>query len=371
MVSNDEVIANQQKILANQEVIQAKLAQVLTNQESLQTMPEMVGTSDKFEAMLKEAQSVAATDTAVLLRGETGTGKELLAHHIHARSQRRHLPLMTVNCAALPPGLIESEIFGYEKGAFSGAFQRRTGRFEVAHGGTIFLDEIGELPLETQGKFLRVLQHGTFERLGSSRTLKVDVRLIAATNQPLEHLVADRKFRPDLFYRLNVFPITLPPLRERREDILPLIYYFTKKYRARFSKPISSINKASLERLYEYHWPGNIRELQHLIERAVLIAEGEELDIVLPLALEKEVAVRDSSFSNGQGKTISHATSTHPFEMVTLEENERRHTEKVLRHTRGRIAGSSGAAAILGVPPSTLRSRMKKLGLKLPDKNYL
>lgn len=364
MALSDEVIANQQKILRNQEVIQAKLAQVLTNQESLQAMPEVVGTSAKFEAVLKEAQSVAVTDTAVLLRGETGTGKELLAHHIHARSQRRHLPLMTINCAALPPGLIESEIFGYEKGAFSGAFQRRPGRFEVADGGTIFLDEIGELPMETQGKFLRVLQHGTFERLGSSRTLKADVRLIAATNQPLEHLIADRKFRLDLFYRLNVFPITLPPLRERREDILPLIYYFTKKYRARFSKRISSINEVSLQRLYEYHWPGNIRELQHLVERAVLIAEGEELHISLPLALEtEEVVVGDPSFSNGERKTASPLTPDRPSELITLDENERRYVEKVLRYTGGRIAGPSGAAAILGVPPSTLRSRMKKLSL--------
>ncbi len=366
MVLDDEVIANQQRILANQEAIQAKLNQVLTNQESLQAAPEIVGASLNFQTAMKEAESVAGTDTAVLLRGETGTGKELLAHHIHARSPRGHLPLMTINCAALPAGLIESEIFGHEKGAFTGAFLRKLGRFEIANGGTIFLDEIGELPLETQGKFLRVLQHGTFERLGSAKTLKADVRIIAATNQPLEHLVAERKFRSDLFYRLNVFPITLPPLRERREDILPLVYYFTKKYRARFGKRVASINEASLQRLYDYHWPGNVRELQHLIERAVLIAEGEELDIMPPIAFENAIASRGSVHTAVPQREVVTARPAPlpPIELVTLEENERRHIEQIIRHTRGRIAGPLGAAAILGVPPSTLRSRMNKLGLK-------
>ena len=368
MSDNDLVIANQQTILANQGAIQAKLDQILANQEHLQTTLEMIGTSPNFLAVLKQAQSVAEADTAVLLRGETGTGKELLAHFIHLQSMRRHLPLLTINCAALPPGLIESEIFGYERGAFTGAYKRKPGRFEVADGGTIFLDEVGELPLETQAKFLRVLQHGTFERLGGTQTVKVDVRVIAATNQPLEQLVAERKFRSDLFYRLNVFPITLPPLRERREDILPLVNYFAKKYRTRFDKRVSSINQLSLQQLHEYHWPGNVRELQHLVERAVLVSDCEELKIDLPLANDgpEELLAYDLPHNTERPPATQRAgvSTFEASDLVTLEENERRHIEKVLRYTRGRISGPEGAATILGVPPSTLRSRMKKLGLK-------
>lgn len=359
-----ELLAYQNAIIANQEAIQAKINQVLSNQEQYQIQQEMIGIGPNFQAALKQAQSVARADTVVLLRGETGTGKELLAHHIHARSDRSHLPMMTVNCAALPASLVETELFGYERGAFTGAFQRKAGKFEVASGGTIFLDEIGDVPLEAQAKFLRVLQDGVFERVGGTRHLQADVRLIAATNQPLEQLIADKKFRADLFYRLNVFPITLPPLRERPDDILPLVNFFAAKFGARFQKTFSKVSRESLDQLHAYEWPGNIRELQHLVERAVLIAEGDVLKIELP---EHPVPMQAPR---------SHPTSTTPpaqpppniavpakGELVSLHENERRHIEEVLRHTRGKISGPKGAANILGIPASTLRSRMKKLGL--------
>ncbi|MBV9958076.1 MAG: sigma-54-dependent Fis family transcriptional regulator, partial [Acidobacteria bacterium] len=247
-------------------------------------------------------------------------------------------------------GLVESELFGHEKGAFTGAVQRRLGRFEVANGATIFLDEVGEIPLDVQAKFLRVLQEGEFERVGGTQTLKVDVRVIAATNQPLDKLVAEGRFRSDLFYRLNVFPITLPPLRERQDDIRLLTNYFAQKYRARFKKKITSIEQQSLERLMHYRWPGNVRELEHVIERAVLLAEGEVLTIKLPLGEDETGA-----------QTV--AETARPA-LVTLEEMERRYILEVLEQTGGLIAGKGGAAEILDLPASTLRSRMKKLGLR-------
>lgn len=360
-----ELLAYQNAIIANQEAIQAKINQVLTNQEQYQIQQEMIGIGPNFQAALKQAQSVARADTVVLLRGETGTGKELLAHHIHARSDRSHLPMMTVNCAALPASLIETELFGYERGAFTGAFQRKAGKFEVASGGTIFLDEIGEVPMEAQAKFLRVLQDGVFERVGGTRHLQADVRLIAATNQPLEQLIAERRFRADLFYRLNVFPITLPPLRERPDDILPLVNYFAAKYGARFQKTFSKVSRESMDRLHAYEWPGNIRELQHLVERAVLIAENDVLEIVLP---QNPPPVQVPGFGDGQSVPPPMASATPTTAATggfgTLKENERRHIETVLRHTRGRISGPKGAAKILGIPASTLRSRMKKLGIE-------
>jgi transcriptional regulator with GAF, ATPase, and Fis domain len=359
-----ELLASQNAIIANQEAIQAKINQVLTNQEQYQIQQEMIGIGPNFQAALKQAQSVAQADTVVLLRGETGTGKELLAHHIHARSDRSHLPMMTVNCAALPASLVETELFGYERGAFTGAFQRKAGKFEVASGGTIFLDEIGDVPLEAQAKFLRVLQDGVFERVGGTRHLQADVRLIAATNQPLEQLIAERKFRADLFYRLNVFPITLPPLRERPDDILPLVNFFAAKYGSRFQKTFSKISRESLDQLHAYEWPGNIRELQHLVERAVLISEGEVLEISLP-EYSAPVHLPGHSTPNPPPApaTPAPAPKETPAEFMSLRENERTHIESVLRHTHGRISGTKGAARILDVNPSTLRSRMKKLGI--------
>jgi transcriptional regulator with GAF, ATPase, and Fis domain len=305
--------------------------------------------------MLEDALNVAPTDTTVLLQGETGTGKELLAYAIHQHSQRSRGPFVIVNCAALPPSLIESELFGYEKGAFTGAQLRKPGRFELADGGTIFLDEIGEVPLEIQGRFLRVLQTGVFERLGSTKSVRVKVRIVAATNKSLEQLVNEGKFRADLFYRLNVFPITLPPLRQRSTDIPSLVEHFIHKYNARFKRSITSISQQSLDALQQYHWPGNVRELEHLVERAVLSARNGILQIAPPATrVEPELL-----------ETVMAAPGSNVTRLASLAENEQTHIQTVLRHTGGRISGPRGAAAILGVPPSTLRSRIKKLGLKI------
>ncbi|MCG3162420.1 MAG: DNA-binding transcriptional activator HyfR [Acidobacteria bacterium] len=312
--------------------------------------------------MFEDALNVAPTDATVLLRGETGTGKELLAYAIHQHSLRNRGPFVIVNCAALPPSLIESELFGYEKGAFTDAQLSKPGRFELADGGTIFLDEIGEVPLEIQGRFLRVLQTGVFERLGGTKSVRVKVRIIAATNQPLEQLVNEGKFRADLFYRLNVFPIMLPPLRERPADIPLLTRHFIDKFNARFKRSITSISQQSLDALERYQWPGNVRELEHLVERAVLSTKGEILQIVPP-APRVEPAI-----NNRLPETVTAAPENSRMRLASLTENEQAHIQMVLRHTGGRISGPQGAAKILGVPPSTLRSRIKKLGLIIhPD----
>jgi two-component system, NtrC family, response regulator HydG len=309
---------------------------------------EAVGTSPAFRSVIRDVERVAPSDATVLITGETGTGKDILARAIHARSHRANRPLITVDCAALPSGLVESELFGHEKGSFTGAHQRKIGRFELARGATIFLDEIGELPPDVQVKFLRVLQRGEFERVGGTATLKTDARVIAATNRALDQLVAEGKFRSDLYFRLNVFPIAVPPLRERREDIALLANYFAQRYRARFRKPITSIDEAALERLRAYSWPGNIRELEHIIERAVLLSDGPVLRVtVLP---------------DGQPPDSVGARSIPT--LATLEEAEREHIRRVLGHTGGRISGKGGAADVLGLPDSTLRSRMKKLGIR-------
>ena len=387
----DLVLASQETILAKQEQIsqlEAKLSELLSDQSSLLDEPEplgeMIGASAAFQQVLQDALNVAATDTTVLLRGETGTGKELLAHALHAHSPRRHRPFIIVNCAALPAALIESELFGYEKGAFTGAAQRKAGRFELADGGTLLLDEIGEVPLEMQGRFLRVLQTGIFERLGSTKSIRVKVRLIAATNQPLEQLVSAGKFRADLFYRLNVFPITLPPLRARPADIPLLVRHFVNKFSARFKRPIASLNAESMRQLQSYHWPGNVRELEHLVERAVLSADGEALTIKLPaINLEPAISINDMPSNNMSSGNMSSgnmssgnmssgsllASNAPPPRLVTLADHERAYLLQVLRHTRGRISGPRGAAEILGLPASTLRSRMKKLKLELSSDN--
>jgi FADH2 O2-dependent halogenase len=322
---------------------------------------ELVGASLTYRRMLEDALNVAPTDTTVLLQGETGTGKELLAYAIHQRSLRNRGPFIVVNCAALPPSLIESELFGYEKGAFTGAQAPKPGRFELADGGTIFLDEIGEVPLEIQGRFLRVLQTGVFERLGSTKSVRVKVRVVAATNQPLERLVNERKFRADLFYRLNVFPITLPPLRDRLSDIPLLARHFVDKYNTLFNRSITSISEQSLRALEQYHWPGNVRELENLVERAVLSANGPILKIVPP-AIRVEPAI---SINDNPPETVTATAGKSARRLLSLTENEEAHIRMVLSHTGGRISGPRGAAKILGVPPSTLRSRIKKLGLKI------
>ncbi len=352
-------------LTAERERVEELQSQVIYLQEAINqnyNINELIGTSAAFRQVMNEVNRIAQSDVTVLISGETGTGKEIIARSIHAQSRRRGKPLVTVNCAALPSGLVESELFGHEKGAFTGASGRKLGRFEIANQATIFLDEVGELSLETQAKFLRVLQEGEFERVGSTRTIKVDVRVIAATNQPLARLVEEGKFRSDLFYRLNVFPLQVPPLRERGNDIVLLTNYFAQKFRVLFKKNISSISQASLERLQSYSWPGNIRELEHIIERAVLLSDGEVLTIDLPIA-NTAPALSDHAPANNSPANNSPANNS-PAPLVTLEEMERGYIERVLKHTKGMIGGKGGAADILGLPASTLRSRMKKLGMK-------
>jgi transcriptional regulator with GAF, ATPase, and Fis domain len=285
-------------------------------------------------------------NTTVLILGETGTGKDLIAAAIHGMSPRKDRPLITVNCAALPANLIESELFGREKGAFTGADTLQVGRFEVAQGSTLCLDEIGELPLEVQAKLLRVIQHNEFERLGSSHTIKVDVRIIATTNRDLEEEARRGRFRQDLYYRLNVFPITVPPLRQRKEDIPLMVQAFIERYSRKLGKQITSIQKETMKALQDYPWPGNVRELESVIERAVILCPGP----VLQLADKLEI--------------ISPPLSST---MRTLEETERNQILKILSETRWRIEGKDGAAAILGLHPSTLRARMHKLGILRPE----
>jgi PAS domain S-box-containing protein len=306
----------------------------------------IIGQSDGLKYVLYRAEQVAPTNTTILILGETGTGKELIAFAIHNMSPRKERPLITVNCAALPGNLIESELFGREKGAFTGADTRQVGRFEVAHGSTLCLDEIGELPLELQAKLLRVIQYNEFERLGSSQTIKVDVRIIATTNRDLEEEVRKGRFRQDLYYRLNVFPITVPPLRQRKDDIPLLVQSFIERYSRKLGKQITTIQKETMKALQDYPWPGNVRELESIIERAVILCPGP----VLQLADKLEIS----------SPTLS---ST----MRTLEETERNQILQILSETRWRIEGKDGAAAILGLHPSTLRARMHKLGIVRPQ----
>lgn len=307
---------------------------------------EIVGHSDAIKYVLFKIEQVAHTDTTVLIMGETGTGKELVARAIHSESRRKDRPLVKVNCAALSASLIESELFGHEKGSFTGAATRKIGRFELAHGATIFLDEIGELPLELQVKLLRVIQEGEFERLGSSKTIKADVRIIAATNRKLEEEVHKGLFREDLFYRLNVFPITVPPLRQRREDVPQLVEHYVRRFSKKLGKDITSITPATLNTLRDYSWPGNVRELANVVERAVINTQGEVLRIVDHF---EAVQAEESALSQ-----------------KTLEEMEREYITGILSDTGWRIEGPNGAAKILGLNPSTLRTRMTKLGIKKP-----
>lgn len=299
---------------------------------------------EALKKVLRNVEQVAATDATVLILGESGTGKELLARAVHNISVRGKRPLVKVNCSALPVNLIESELFGHEKGAFTGAIARKIGRFELANGGTIFLDEIGDLPLELQVKLLRVLQEGEFERLGSSVTHKVDVRIIAATNRDLHTEIEQGRFREDLFYRLNVFPIVIPPLRERKEDIPLLIKHFVKKYCRKIGKPVANIPQSFVDKLQAYNWPGNVRELENIIERAVIVSPGEKL--VLGDWLPK---------NNGQNGNS---------QLSSLDENERNHIIKALEKTGWRISGEKGAAKLLQINAKTLESRMKKLGIE-------
>jgi len=300
----------------------------------------IVGSSRALREVLDQVRTVAPTDSTVLIEGETGTGKELIAHFIHTQSRRRGRPFVKVNCAAIPGELLESEFFGHEKGAFTGAVTHRPGRFEAADGGTLLLDEVGDLPLALQGKLLRVLQEQEFERLGSSYTRRVDVRVIAATNQDLAALVEQKQFRMDLYYRLNVFPMALPPLRQHLEDIPMLVAHFSRKYGDRVSKQITKIPRQTMDNLMRYPWPGNVRELQNVIERAVILTQGEVLQMP-PLSTRLPI-------------------NRAP---VTLEEAERSHILKALEESNWVVGGASGAAARLGVKRTTLIDKMRKRGL--------
>jgi formate hydrogenlyase transcriptional activator len=306
---------------------------------------EIVGSSAALKAVLTRVSQVAPSDATVLLTGETGTGKELIARAIHKRSQRSAKAFVTVNCAAIPQTLIGSELFGHEKGAFTGALQRRIGRFELAEGGTIFLDEIGELPAEMQSALLRVLQEREFERVGGTQTIQTDVRVIAATNRDLKAAMTNGTFRSDLFYRLQVFPIEIPPLRQRKEDISLLVEYFVDRYAARMGKKIRGINKKSLDLLRSYLWPGNIRELQNVIERAVIVSEGDALWI-------------DESWLSTEPARVQPATGT--LAKVSPDQ-EKAMIEAALAETRGRVSGPAGAATKLGIPSTTLESRIRTL----------
>jgi formate hydrogenlyase transcriptional activator len=307
---------------------------------------EIVGDSPVLKEVLKQIEIVAPTDSTVLILGETGTGKELLARAIHSHSDRRDRTFVKMNCAAIPTGLLESELFGHEKGAFTGAIVQKIGRFELADGGTLFLDEVGDIPLELQSKLLRVLQEQEFERLGGTRTIRVNVRLVAATNQNLSQMVADKRFRSDLYYRLNVFPVTVPPLRDRPQDIPTLVRYFAQKFARRMKKGIETIPGETLTTLSRYHWPGNVRELENLIERAVILSQGSELRVP---------------------STELKAAATDPLQPeITLEAVERDHILKTLQEAKWVIGGPSGAATRLGMKRTTLQSKMQKLGIARP-----
>jgi formate hydrogenlyase transcriptional activator len=304
----------------------------------------LIGSSERFRAVLDDIRVVASAECAVLVQGETGTGKEVIARAIHESGPRQKGPFVALNCAAIPGALLESELFGHERGAFTGAVAQTTGRFQAANGGTLFLDEIGDLPLELQPKLLRVLQEQQYERLGSTRTMQANVRVIAATNQNLWRMVEEKTFRADLYYRLSVFPISLPPLRERTEDIPPLVAYFVRRFACQMNKSIDHIPDEVLKVLKSHHWPGNIRELQNFIERSVLVTQGP---ILSPRIAEL--------------KGLMHAAASAPSQ--TLSDAERVHIVGILKATNWVVGGRNGAAARLGLPRTTLISRMQKLGI--------
>ena len=309
-------------------------------------IPDLIGSSENFQAVLDDVRVVAGAGCSVLLQGETGTGKEVIAHAIHDSSSRQTGPFVGLNCAAIPAALLESELFGHEKGAFTGAIAQTIGRFQAAHGGTLFLDEIGDLPLELQPKLLRVLQDQQYERLGSTRTLRTDVRVIAATNQDLNRMVEQKTFRADLYYRLSVFPISLPPLRERKEDIPSLVHYFIRRFSRQMGKFIEQVPDGVMDILKAHHWPGNIRELQNFIERSVIVTQGRVLS---PRITELNLLMQAAVSAPSQ----------------TLSDAERAHILGILKETNWIVGGRDGAAARLGVPRTTLIGRMQKLGISI------
>ncbi len=358
LVANQVAVAAENALAFEQiEALKSKLAKEKTYLEeevrSDHNFGDIVGENVALRRVLNEVETVAATGSTVLIRGETGTGKELVARAIHDLSPRRARTFVKLNCSAIPTGLLESELFGHEKGAFTGAVGQKVGRFELAHQGTLFLDEVGDIPSELQPKLLRVLQEQEFERLGGTRTIKVDVRVVAATHRDLAAMVADDRFRSDLYYRLNVFPLTLPPLRDRTDDIPRLVRHFTQRFAQRMGRRVETIPSAAMDALVRYPWPGNIRELQNIIERAVILSPGHSLQV--PLA---DLQTRTSA------KAPAAPSVAAP---VTLADAEREHIITVLRETDWTVGGAKGAAARLGMKRSTLQWKMKKLDIEKPE----
>jgi transcriptional regulator with GAF, ATPase, and Fis domain len=351
-----------ERVLMEQEKARLEAQNVYLQEEirSEHDFTEIVGNSPPLRAVLKQIEQIASTDSTVLILGETGTGKELIARAIHDRSPRQQRPLVKVNCGAISAGLVESELFGHAKGAFTGALTNRDGRFKLADGGTIFLDEVGDLPLDTQVKLLRVLQEQEFEPVGSSQTVRVNVRVIAATNRDLALMVGDGKFRSDLFYRLNVLPLSIPALRERHGDIPLLVAFFVQRFAKKLSKPVKRVSEETMRRLIHYPWPGNIRELQNVLERAVVLSQGETLELAPDFAPSPPALGNSSDGSRFEAVPASKGGENS----ASLVEIERRHIESVLAQTNWLIEGERGAARILNLNPSTLRSRMQKLGIK-------
>lgn len=325
---------------------------------------EIVGSSPAILALLRKIEQVAPTDVTVLICGETGTGKELVARAIHERSTRNGRPLVKVNCGAICASLVESELFGHVKGAFTGAIERRIGRFELADGGTIFLDEVGELNLESQVKLLRILEEHEFEPVGSSRSVRASVRVIAATNTDLGEAVKAGQFRADLFYRLNVIPLDVPPLRDRRPDIPKLVMFFLERFSKKFDKRFDGLSQATMDLLVDYEWPGNVRELQNIIERAVVLSQGPVLALDANLLPVEVCDVSTDPCGDSGDHAVAGAEASKTPGSTSLEEVERRHILMVLQKTGGLIEGPNGAAGILGLNPSTLRGRIKKLDIK-------
>jgi transcriptional regulator with GAF, ATPase, and Fis domain len=359
------------RVLMEQEKARLEAQNIYLQEEirSEHNFDEIVGNSPALLKVLGQVEQVASTDSTVLIFGETGTGKELIARAIHDRSPRKDRPLVKVNCAAISAGLVESELFGHVRGAFTGALTNRDGRFKLADGGTVFLDEVGELPPETQVKLLRVLQEQEFEPVGSSQPVRVDVRIIAASNRDLSALVSEGKFRSDLFYRLNVLPLCVPPLRERQGDLPLLAAFFLQKFALKFHKPLKQVSEEAMRWLADYHWPGNVRELQNVIERGVVLSQGDRLSLGPALDLASVPHGGRLEEVEPQEHKISQPSAPRPPPTSgSLLEVERRHIESVLVQAGWMIEGERGAARILNLNPSTLRSRMQKLGITRPAK---
>jgi len=349
---HEELVARLDEIRALRDRLQAENVSLREEVQSLHDFDEIVGQSRAIRQVLAQVAQVAPTDAAVLLLGETGTGKELLARALHQRSSRSGRAFVRVNCAAIPATLIESELFGHEKGAFTGAVGTRAGRFEAAHGGTLFLDEIGELGIDVQAKLLRALQDGSFERVGSARTIRTDARIVAATNRDLERAIADGRFREDLYYRLNVFPISLPPLRERREDIPLLVWSTINRRQGKLGRRIDEVPARVMRALESYDWPGNVRELENVIERALILSTGPTLHV--------------NEFARGRRAAQTGERSVPSSPLRTLDDVDREHIRIVLDCCGWRVNGEGNAAEVLGLHPNTLRFRMKKLGIARP-----